>query len=102
MAGKRADAGGSADDTLAPGKSASDKDRADKTAANKSATDERGSGKGRSSKGASGHRARSLARRLALQALYQFRSTRIPGRKYTNNSPPIRRRSGSIWTIFEH
>jgi N utilization substance protein B len=71
--GKRPAAGESVRGSRAPGKSASGK-----SAPGKGAPGKRASGKSAPSKRAPGHRGRSLARRLALQALYQLQLNPCP------------------------
>ena len=71
--GKRSAAGESVRGSRAPGRSASGK-----SAPGKGAPGKRASGKSAPSKRATGHRGRSLARRLALQALYQLQLNPCP------------------------
>jgi len=73
--GKRPAAGESVRGSRAPGKSASGKSAPGK---GKGAPGKRASGKSAPSKRAPGHRGRSLARRLALQALYQLQLNPCP------------------------
>jgi N utilization substance protein B len=67
VAGKRPGTGKGAPGKGAPGKGAPGKGAPSKVASSKGAP-----GRGAPAKGATGHRARSLARRLVLQALYQL------------------------------